>query len=187
MSPSATERKKIMILGGGPNRIGQGIEFDYCCVHCAIDHPAALRRSARVLPRQHGQEPHAARRRAESRHRAVHLLVDRCGLRESSDESGPGNGAACSDSAYGTSKLMTEIMLRDVAAATNLKYVALRYFNVAGADPRADTGSRPRRRRCSSRSRPRPRSASAPSSRSSATTIRPWTGPACATTSTSPI
>ena len=26
-----TERKKIMILGGGPNRIGQGIEFDYCC------------------------------------------------------------------------------------------------------------------------------------------------------------
>ncbi|HEU0264649.1 MAG TPA: carbamoyl-phosphate synthase large subunit, partial [Geobacterales bacterium] len=29
----ATDRKKIMILGGGPNRIGQGIEFDYCCVH----------------------------------------------------------------------------------------------------------------------------------------------------------
>jgi carbamoyl-phosphate synthase large subunit len=31
-----TERKKIMILGGGPNRIGQGIEFDYCCVHAAF-------------------------------------------------------------------------------------------------------------------------------------------------------
>ena len=30
-----TEREKIMILGGGPNRIGQGIEFDYCCVHAA--------------------------------------------------------------------------------------------------------------------------------------------------------
>jgi len=30
---SPSERKKIMILGGGPNRIGQGIEFDYCCVH----------------------------------------------------------------------------------------------------------------------------------------------------------
>lgn len=30
-----TTRKKIMILGGGPNRIGQGIEFDYCCVHAA--------------------------------------------------------------------------------------------------------------------------------------------------------
>ncbi|MBR6849415.1 MAG: carbamoyl-phosphate synthase large subunit, partial [Lachnospiraceae bacterium] len=31
----ATDRQKIMILGGGPNRIGQGIEFDYCCVHAA--------------------------------------------------------------------------------------------------------------------------------------------------------
>ncbi len=31
-----TDRKKIMILGGGPNRIGQGIEFDYCCVHAAM-------------------------------------------------------------------------------------------------------------------------------------------------------
>ncbi|HEX5773102.1 MAG TPA: carbamoyl-phosphate synthase large subunit, partial [Geomobilimonas sp.] len=30
---AVTDRKKIMILGGGPNRIGQGIEFDYCCVH----------------------------------------------------------------------------------------------------------------------------------------------------------
>ncbi len=30
------DRKKIMILGGGPNRIGQGIEFDYCCVHAAF-------------------------------------------------------------------------------------------------------------------------------------------------------
>ena len=34
-SPSSTDRQKIMILGGGPNRIGQGIEFDYCCVHAA--------------------------------------------------------------------------------------------------------------------------------------------------------
>ncbi|MBN2752764.1 MAG: carbamoyl-phosphate synthase large subunit, partial [Rhodospirillaceae bacterium] len=31
-----TERTKVMILGGGPNRIGQGIEFDYCCVHAAF-------------------------------------------------------------------------------------------------------------------------------------------------------
>jgi carbamoyl-phosphate synthase large subunit len=31
-----SERKKIMVLGGGPNRIGQGIEFDYCCVHAAL-------------------------------------------------------------------------------------------------------------------------------------------------------
>ncbi|MFZ1546113.1 MAG: carbamoyl-phosphate synthase large subunit, partial [Candidatus Nitrotoga sp.] len=32
----STTRKKIMVLGGGPNRIGQGIEFDYCCVHAAL-------------------------------------------------------------------------------------------------------------------------------------------------------
>jgi carbamoyl-phosphate synthase large subunit len=31
-----TKNKKIMVLGGGPNRIGQGIEFDYCCVHAAL-------------------------------------------------------------------------------------------------------------------------------------------------------
>lgn len=35
-SPVNTEKPKIMILGGGPNRIGQGIEFDYCCVHAAL-------------------------------------------------------------------------------------------------------------------------------------------------------
>jgi len=33
---TVTDRKKVMILGGGPNRIGQGIEFDYCCVHAAF-------------------------------------------------------------------------------------------------------------------------------------------------------
>ena len=33
---SPTDNKKIMILGGGPNRIGQGIEFDYCCVHASL-------------------------------------------------------------------------------------------------------------------------------------------------------
>lgn len=41
---------------------------------------------------------------------------------------------------YGLSKLMTEYMLRDTAAATPLRYVALRYFNVAGADPQGRTG-----------------------------------------------
>lgn len=43
---------------------------------------------------------------------------------------------------YGTSKLMSEWMLRDTAAAHGLKYVALRYFNVAGADPLARIGQR---------------------------------------------
>ena len=43
-------------------------------------------------------------------------------------------------SPYGTSKLMTELMLRDTAKATDLRYVALRYFNVAGADPQGRSG-----------------------------------------------
>jgi UDP-glucose 4-epimerase len=41
---------------------------------------------------------------------------------------------------YGTSKLMSEMMLRDLAAATDLTYVALRYFNVAGCDPQGRIG-----------------------------------------------
>ena len=43
-------------------------------------------------------------------------------------------------SPYGSSKLMTEIMLRDASVAHDFNYVALRYFNVAGADPRGRTG-----------------------------------------------
>ncbi len=35
-NPISTGKQKIMILGGGPNRIGQGIEFDYCCVHASL-------------------------------------------------------------------------------------------------------------------------------------------------------
>ena len=35
-SPAPSDKPKVMILGGGPNRIGQGIEFDYCCVHAAL-------------------------------------------------------------------------------------------------------------------------------------------------------
>ena len=60
----------------------------------------------------------------------------------------PDSGVASEESAtvpinpYGTSKLMSEMMLRDVAAAHGMKYVALRYFNVAGADPQARMGQR---------------------------------------------
>ncbi len=43
-------------------------------------------------------------------------------------------------SPYGTSKMMTELMLKDVAFAHDFNYVALRYFNVAGADPKGRTG-----------------------------------------------
>lgn len=44
------------------------------------------------------------------------------------------------ESPYGTSKLMTELMLRDAAAAHDFRYTALRYFNVSGADPKMRTG-----------------------------------------------
>jgi UDP-glucose 4-epimerase len=60
----------------------------------------------------------------------------------------PDGGAASEESTlapinpYGTSKLMSEWMLRDVSAAYGLQYVALRYFNVAGADPQARMGQR---------------------------------------------
>ena len=60
----------------------------------------------------------------------------------------PENGVAAEESPtvpinpYGTSKLMSEWMLRDAAFAHGLKYVALRYFNVAGADPQARMGQR---------------------------------------------
>jgi UDP-glucose 4-epimerase len=60
----------------------------------------------------------------------------------------PAGGTAGEDSPtepinpYGTSKLMSEWMLRDVAAAHGLRYAALRYFNVAGADPLARMGQR---------------------------------------------
>ena len=60
----------------------------------------------------------------------------------------PESGIAAEDSAtvpinpYGTSKLMSEWMLRDAALAHGLRYVALRYFNVAGADPAARMGQR---------------------------------------------
>ncbi|MDD2337946.1 MAG: UDP-glucose 4-epimerase GalE [Geobacteraceae bacterium] len=60
----------------------------------------------------------------------------------------PESGVAAEDSPtcpinpYGTSKLMSEWMLRDTALAHGLRYVALRYFNVAGADPQARMGQR---------------------------------------------
>ena len=63
----------------------------------------------------------------------------------------PESGIAVEDSKlapinpYGTSKLMSEWMLRDVAAATSLRYVALRYFNVAGSDPQGRIGQSTRK------------------------------------------
>ncbi len=48
-NPVNEEKQKIMILGGGPNRIGQGIEFDYCCVHAAMALKAWIRDDHREL------------------------------------------------------------------------------------------------------------------------------------------
>jgi UDP-glucose 4-epimerase len=63
----------------------------------------------------------------------------------------PAGGAAAEDTAlapinpYGTSKLMSEWILRDVAAASPLRYVSLRYFNVAGSDPEGRIGQATRK------------------------------------------
>ena len=63
----------------------------------------------------------------------------------------PVSGLAAEDSPlapinpYGTSKLMSEWMLRDLAAATDLRFVALRYFNVAGSDPQGRIGQSTRK------------------------------------------
>ncbi len=71
--------KKVMILGGGPNRIGQGIEFDYCCVHAAFalqggrlrDHHGELESGDRLHRLRH--ERQALLRAAHARGRAAHL------------------------------------------------------------------------------------------------------------------
>ena len=58
----ASDRKKVVILGGGPNRIGQGIEFDYCCVHACL-------RPARGRVRDH----HGQLQPGDGLHRLRHL------------------------------------------------------------------------------------------------------------------
>ena len=90
-------------------------------------------------------------------------------------------------SPYGGSKLMTETMLRDTAIAYPVRYVALRYFNVAGADTLGRSGQSTRTRPTSSRSRCRRRSASGPIWQCSAPTIPRPTAPASATISMSAI
>jgi NAD(P)-dependent dehydrogenase (short-subunit alcohol dehydrogenase family) len=89
-------------------------------------------------------------------------------------------------SPYGSSKLMTEIMLRDVGLARGLRYLIMRYFNVAGADPKLRTGqSTPGATHLIMRSRPR--SACVQKSRCLVRTIRRRTVLAYATTSMSVI
>ena len=126
--------------------------------------------------------------RGGRRRAAFRLLLDRRGVRRA---------RACADrpraipkqpiNPYGASKLMTERMLADAAAAYPLNYAALRYFNVAGADPQGAPASRQGldpsdqgRGRGGGR-------ASATMSMCSAPTIRRPTAPACATISMSAI
>ena len=90
-------------------------------------------------------------------------------------------------SPYGSSKLMTEITLRDAGNAHGLRPVILRYFNVAGADPLGGTGQSTRGPPTSSRSRAKPRSVCGRTCTCSAPTIQRRTGPVSATTFMCPI
>ena len=90
-------------------------------------------------------------------------------------------------SPYGRSKLMTEMMLADVAAAHPLTYGVLRYFNVAGADPKKRSGQSTPERHAPDQGRGADGAGPArPRSTSSAPISRRPTAPGCATTSTSP-
>ena len=90
-------------------------------------------------------------------------------------------------SPYGSSKLMTEIMLRDAGAAHGLRHLILRYFNVAGADPLGRTGQSTEAPPTSSRSGSKRRSDDGRKWKSSAPTIGRRTAPASAIIFTCPI
>ena len=108
-----TDNKKIMVLGGGPNRIGQGIEFDYCCVHAAL----AMREDGyetimvncnpgdRVDRLRHLRPPVLraadAGRRAGDRRQGKAARRDRAVRRPDAAEAGagPGSRTACPSSA----------------------------------------------------------------------------------------
>ena len=90
-------------------------------------------------------------------------------------------------SPYGSSKMMTEIMLKDTAHAHDLAFVALRYFNVCGADPKGRSGQSTPRATHLIKWRARQRSANAAILMSMAPTTTRLTAPASATTSMSAI
>src|SRR5437763_3421324 len=86
-------------------------------------------------------------------------------------------------SPYGSSKLMTEIMLRDASAAHGLSHVILRYFNVAGADPDLRTGQATRNATHLIKVAVEAAIGRRASWRYSEPSMRPLTGPASAATS----
>src|SRR5262249_39631578 len=107
---------------------------------------AGLRsRSARLLPQQYGELARADRERRQGARAPFHLLFDRRSLRQSRARACTQDDATVPTSPYGSSKLMTEIMLRDAGGAHGLRYVILRYFNVAGADPLSRIGQSSKR------------------------------------------
>ena len=106
-------------------------------MHFAAQHGRARIgvRSAQVLRQQYRREPHllaccvaAGVRQFVFSSTAAVYGIPASGVAREDTPAAPINP-------YGTSKLMTEWMLRDVAAASGLRYVTLRYFNVAGSDP----------------------------------------------------
>ena len=99
------------------------------------------RRPARLLPQQHRFRPQPARLRGRRRRSRISSfpppppsMASRSIIRF------PRTKALKPVSPYGRSKLMVEWMLEDMAQAHDLHYVVLRYFNVAGADPKGRTG-----------------------------------------------
>ena len=94
--------------------------------------PESVVESAQVLRQQHLRHAQPARVLRRAGCRALRFLVDRRGLRHSVRRSRREDSPTPPINPYGSSKLMSEWMLRDLAAASSMRYVALRYFNVAG-------------------------------------------------------
>ena len=95
-------------------------------------------RPARLLFQQHVQIADVDCLCHQGQAEALHLLFERCGLWPAASETAVTEEAELRPiSPYGSSKLMTEIMLRDAAIAFPMRYVALRYFNVAGQTQKA--------------------------------------------------
>ncbi len=102
-------------------------------------------RPAQVLRQQHLPDAQPARHLRRAWRRELRVLLHRCGVRHSRIGTVRRGFAAAPINPYGTSKLMSEWMLRDLAFATGMRYVALRYFNVAGSDPHGRIGQSTRK------------------------------------------
>jgi UDP-glucose 4-epimerase len=131
-------------------RCVQGDSGDYETVARVVDHhkiDAVIHFAARLISPRFYDDPLEYYHANTAKSRSLLSVVQNLGIKHfifSSTAAVYGNApvnpipettAAIPISPYGSSKLMTETMLRDLAAVTDVKFVALRYFNVAGADP----------------------------------------------------